>query len=161
MPEPADDDYPLDAVRVSQPTVDGIMAGHGDQRYVTITLQATMGPPSPVALIRKGTTIAHADDYAAAELERNVPRLRQGVEVAAVIVRESDEYEWEIQYNTDNVMRRSAASPSVQSIALAAPELASIAASMRSIRWAALVAVWLLIAAAALGALAGFGSAAG
>ena len=39
--------------------------------------------------------------------------------------------------------------------------MSDIAASLRSIRWAALVAVWLLIAAMVIGALAGLGSAAG
>ena len=153
MPDPEhDDDYPLQAVRVAQPAVDGIMSGHGDQRHVNVTLKATVGPPSPVALIRNGITIAYADDYDAAELERNVP---------AVIVRDSDEHEWEILYNTNTVMRPAATPGAAPAPALAAPELASIAASMRTIRWAALVAVWLLIATVVLGALAGFGSVAG
>ena len=75
MPVPTHDDCPLEAVRVSQPELDGIMAGHGDHRQLTVTLKATMGPPSPVAIIRNDITIACADDYDAAELERNVPHL--------------------------------------------------------------------------------------
>ena len=58
---------------------------------------------------------------------------------SSVIVRESDEYEWEILYKIDNVLRPTRTS-AVQTTALAAPELASVAASLRSIRWAALVA---------------------
>ena len=73
---------------------------------------------------------------------------------SSVIVRESDEYEWEILYKIDNVLRPTRTS-AVQTTALAAPELASVAASLRSIRWAALVAVWLLIAAVVLGFLLG------
>lgn len=144
-------EFPREATRVSQPAIDAIMAttepcdGPIRHKRLTVKLKATMRAPSPVTISHHDTVIAYAELYDAIEMEHRVRALRKGVKAPGLVIRDPGDTRWEVRYNTDPLFT-AAENPT---------ELASIAASLRSIRWAALVAVWLLIAAVVIGALAG------
>lgn len=93
-------EYPRIVLDPSQPAITRIMEGDTAPRQLDLQLRAT---PTGVRVYHDGTRIGDTDPADATELHRRIPRIAEGVTVAAVVFQA--DRRWHVLYNTTTAYR--------------------------------------------------------
>lgn len=133
-------EYPRVVLDPSQSTITRIMEGDTAPRQLDLQLRAT--PTGGVRVYHDGTRIGDTDPSDATELHRRIPRLAEGVTVAAVIFQA--DRRWHVRYNTATLYRDHPIDPQAELQRLVTVTNTTLRQIQRWIGWlVALAVIWL------------------
>lgn len=132
-------EYPQIVLDPSQPAITRIMNGDTTPRQLDLQLRAT---PTGVRVYHDGTRIGDTDPADATELHRRIPRIAEGVTVAAVIFQA--DRRWHVRYNTTTAYRDHPIDPQTELQRLVTVANTTLRQIQRWIGWlVALAVIWL------------------